>query len=103
MADKPFIRTICRPFAHAWEHALRSGREFKTEHWLKRASDGVDQWHLSRIAPMKDAASNVVKWFGTDTDSEEQKQAKANAESASRASALDLALASGMKKSAGKP
>jgi len=79
------------------EHALRSGGEFETEHWLTRAS--------SRIAPMKDAASNVVKWFGTatDSDSEEQKQAKANAESASRASALDLALASGMKKSAGNP
>lgn len=68
-----------------------------------RASDGVYRWHLSRIALMKDAASNVVKWFGTATESEEQKQAKANAESASRASALDLGLASGMKKSAAKP
>jgi PAS domain S-box-containing protein len=39
--------------------------------------DGEYRRFLSRALPIRDAAGNVVRWFGTNTDVEEQKQAEA--------------------------
>lgn len=72
-------------FSACRQNALENGKEFKVEHRLRCASDGSYRWYISRVAPLKDANGNVVKWFGTSTDIEEQKRAQAKAERASRA------------------
>ena len=44
------------------------------EYRFKRARDGEYRWFLGRALPVKDAAGNVLRWFGTNTDIHEYKQ-----------------------------
>jgi len=39
-----------------------------------RGMDGIFRSFLTRILPMKDAAGNILRWFGTSTDVTERKQ-----------------------------
>jgi PAS domain S-box-containing protein len=41
-----------------------------------RRKDGAYRWFLSRAVPIRDAAGNVVRWFGTNTDVTELRDAK---------------------------
>jgi len=41
-----------------------------------RGADGRYRWFLSRAAPLKDGAGNVLCWFGTNTDITEQMEAE---------------------------
>jgi PAS domain S-box-containing protein len=45
-----------------------------------RSKTGEYRWFLSRAHPIKDAAGNVVRWFGTNTDITEQIEAAAERE-----------------------
>lgn len=56
-----------------WNAALRSGNIFEIEYRLRRVSDGTYRWHLARALPLRNAAGEIVKWFGTSTDIHEQK------------------------------
>ena len=58
----------------AWTAALRSGELYERAYRFKRASDGEYRWFLGRALPVKDAAGNVLRWFGTNTDIHEYKQ-----------------------------
>src|SRR5205085_4089233 len=60
----------------AWRSAAQSGSTFETEHRLRRACDQTYRWHLVRAVPMKNAAGEVMNWFGTCTEVESQKQAE---------------------------
>ena len=59
-----------------WTHALETGEPLEVLVRLRRASDDVYRWHLSRATAFRDAAGRVVKWFGTNTDMEDQKRAE---------------------------
>lgn len=39
-----------------------------------RGTDGQYRWFLSRARPIRDAAGNVLRWFGTNTDVTEQRE-----------------------------
>lgn len=41
-----------------------------------RGKDGQYRWFLSRALPLRDAAGNVVRWFGTNTDITDQRVAE---------------------------
>lgn len=56
-----------------WSKALQDGTPYEIEIRLKRASDGEYRWFLGRAVPYRDAAGEVVSWFGTCTDIHEQK------------------------------
>jgi PAS domain S-box-containing protein len=58
-----------------WEAATRRGDTYQTEFRLRRA-DGVYRWFHTRAVPHRDAAGQVVKWFGTNTDFEDFKRAE---------------------------
>ena len=58
----------------AWSAALRSGELYEMAYRFKRARDGEYRWFLGRALPVKDAAGNVMRWFGTNTDIHEYKQ-----------------------------
>lgn len=42
-----------------------------------RGKDGNYRWFLSRAVPIRDAAGNVVRWFGTNTDVSDLRDAEA--------------------------
>ena len=56
-----------------WENARRTGKPYEIEYRL-RGRDGIYRWFLCRGNPIRDAAGEVVKWFGTCTDIENQKK-----------------------------
>jgi PAS domain S-box-containing protein len=75
---------LMEPFCHtadqaatrkAWIKARESGSEFQVEHRMKLA-DGTFRWHLSRAYPVKSAAGEVQKWYGTATEIDAQKRAQ---------------------------
>jgi diguanylate cyclase (GGDEF)-like protein/PAS domain S-box-containing protein len=55
------------------ENARRTGDPYEIEYRL-RGKDGSYRWFLCRGNPIRDAAGEVVKWFGTCTDIEGQKK-----------------------------
>jgi PAS domain S-box-containing protein len=52
----------------AWTTSVRERRVHEHEYRLRRASDGVYRWHVSRAVPVLDERGDVVKWYGTTTD-----------------------------------
>jgi diguanylate cyclase (GGDEF)-like protein/PAS domain S-box-containing protein len=56
-----------------WQTALRTGESYNVEYRL-RGKDGSYRWFLGRANPIRNAAGEIVKWFGTCTDIEDQKQ-----------------------------
>jgi PAS domain S-box-containing protein len=56
----------------SWNQALRNGESVNTRHRL-RAADGTYRWHVTRGMPLKNAAGEVIKWFGSCTDIQEEK------------------------------
>jgi len=52
---------------------LASGKAGEVEGHIRR-HDGIFRWILMRVEPMRDAAGNIVRWYGTQTDIEDLKQ-----------------------------
>lgn len=50
-----------------WEHSLRTGEPYEIEYRLKHHT-GTYRWTLGLALPIRDAAGNIVRWFGTCTD-----------------------------------
>jgi PAS domain S-box-containing protein len=59
--------------SNAWRTAVARGEPYQVEH-RARTRDGEYRWHLSRGVPVRDAAGNVVQWYGSATDIHEQKE-----------------------------
>lgn len=57
-----------------WTRSLATGEPYEVEFRLRRG-DGVDRWHLGRANAERDAAGNIVAWFGTNTDIHDAKLA----------------------------
>ncbi len=55
-----------------WQHSIRTGTEFETEHRLQDR-DGGYKWHLSRGIAQKDAYDKQTLWISTNTVIHEQK------------------------------
>lgn len=60
-------------------HAFETGEPWEDTFPL-RSQAGEYRWFLSRALPIKDAAGNVIRWFGTNTDVTEQLAAAAERE-----------------------
>jgi len=73
----------------AWNHAVESGDTYRVESRL-RGADGSYRWFLMRGVPSRDAAGEIVKWFGTCTDIDDLKQAEQEARTARERLALAL-------------
>lgn len=58
-----------------YRQAFSTGQPWEDEFRLRRASDGMMRWHLSRAMPVRDATGAIVRWFGTNTDVHDQKLA----------------------------
>ncbi|HEX8656246.1 MAG TPA: PAS domain-containing protein, partial [Hymenobacter sp.] len=62
--------------AAAWQTATAAGRYYELEYRLRR-HDGEYCWFLTQVQPLRDAAGQVVEWFGTCTNVHEQRQIRA--------------------------
>lgn len=58
-----------------WREAIAGGTLFEMVFPL-RGADGQFRPFLTRVQPVRDAAGNVVRWFGTNTDISEQQAAE---------------------------
>jgi PAS domain S-box-containing protein len=58
-----------------FRRALATGEPWEDEFRLRRGSDGMLRWHLSRAMPLRDGEGKIVQWFGTNTDIHDQKLA----------------------------
>ncbi len=57
-----------------WRHSIVTGDVSQSEQRFRRA-DGQYRWHLTRSAPMRDAAGKIEMWIGSSTDVHEVKEA----------------------------
>ncbi|MBW3629455.1 MAG: PAS domain S-box protein [Gemmatimonadetes bacterium] len=64
-----------------WTASLRTGEPFEMEFPL-RSSEGEFRTFLTRVAPVKNEAGEVVRWFGTNTDVESLRRAERDVEQA---------------------
>ena len=58
-----------------WRACLATGEIFQYETRVRRA-DGEYRWMIHRKVPLRDANSNIVKWYGSSLDIEERKTAE---------------------------
>jgi PAS domain S-box-containing protein len=61
-------RTLAR-----WHHSLETGEPYEIEYRFRDA-DGEYRWFLGKAMPLRNAAGEIVEWFGTATDISERKQ-----------------------------
>ncbi|SMB95682.1 PAS/PAC sensor signal transduction histidine kinase [Hymenobacter roseosalivarius DSM 11622] len=59
----------------AWEEATRTGGKYEIEYRFVSRLGGY-RWFLGRAEPLRDAAGEVIKWFGSCTDIDDFKQAQ---------------------------
>lgn len=57
----------------AWDHSLKTGADFNMEILIKRKSDNMYRWHLSRSTPILNDEGTVTSWVGAAIDIHEQK------------------------------
>jgi two-component system, NtrC family, sensor kinase len=73
--NKPFHPDDQQGAWDAWQKATGTAGIYSIESRLRRA-DGTYRWWLVRGVPLKDAAGNIAKWFGTCTDIDDMKVAE---------------------------
>ena len=56
-----------------WHETLASGRPNDIAFRIRNA-DGIYRWHITRQVPARNAAGQIVAWYGTCTDIEDLKQ-----------------------------
>ncbi|PSB14727.1 histidine kinase, partial [filamentous cyanobacterium Phorm 46] len=61
-----------------WQESLITGEDYQAEFRLRRASDGMERWHLSRAVPIRGREGEIVEWIGTNTDIHDRKIAQLN-------------------------
>jgi PAS domain S-box-containing protein len=58
-----------------WQACIASGGPFEMEFPLRGAA-GQFRWFLTRVLPLRDAAGQIVRWFGTNTDVTDEREAR---------------------------
>jgi two-component system CheB/CheR fusion protein len=61
----------------AWDHSIRTGEDFNMEILLRRKSDEMYRWHLSRATAILNEEDKVVSWVGAAIDIHDQKTKQA--------------------------
>jgi PAS domain S-box-containing protein len=65
-----------------WRQSLETGTPFRTEHRIRRGTDGSYVWHLAQAEPVRDATGHVTHWAGTSVDIHQGKLGEAGARDA---------------------
>lgn len=70
--SKPFHPEDRVSAKSAWDHAVRTGEDYRIDSRL-RAADGSYRWFLLKGIPLHDDKGTIVEWLGTCTDIHELK------------------------------
>ena len=73
-----------------WRHSLETGEPYEVHYRLRR-NDGVYRWALGRAECVRNAACEIVRWYGTCTDIQDLVDARDKAEAANIAKTEFLA------------
>src|SRR5680860_1374852 len=65
-----------QPALNAWLTSVATGANYEIEIPVRRASDGLYRWHLSRALPVRNDAGQIIMWVGANTDIDDQKRAE---------------------------
>ncbi len=57
----------------AWGHSLASGDPYEVQ-FRVRLADGTYAWHLVRAVAQRDAAGQILRWYGTNTNIEAERE-----------------------------
>ena len=57
-----------------WQESVQSGKLFQAELRFWDRQEKRWRWFIGRALPARDAAGNIVKWFGSSTDIDDQKR-----------------------------
>jgi PAS domain S-box-containing protein len=66
--------------AEAWTRSVETGEPYEVEFRILRR-DGAWRWHLTRALPYRNAAGEILKWYGSSVDIHDQFELKRKAES----------------------
>jgi PAS domain S-box-containing protein len=66
-----------------WRASIATGARFEMTFPIRSASGGYRDF-LTRVAPLRDAAGKIIRWFGTNTDISQQLAAEAALRTADR-------------------
>ena len=56
-----------------WDHSMETGEDVNVEIQLKRNSDNMFRWHLSRAIAIRDEGGAITSWVGVAIDIHDQK------------------------------
>ncbi|MEJ8801190.1 PAS domain-containing protein [Pontibacter sp. H249] len=62
-----------QPTVDDWLYSMRTGQMYERELRLRDVYTENYRWFLARALPMRDAAGNIITWYGTATDIHDQK------------------------------
>ncbi|GAB3193920.1 PAS domain S-box-containing protein [Pontibacter aydingkolensis] len=62
-----------QPTVDDWLSSMRTGQMYERELRLRDANTENYRWFLARALPIRDAAGNIITWYGTATDIHDQK------------------------------
>lgn len=62
------------PCLRTFHAAVQAGEPCRVEYRLRERHTGAYRWFIGQAVPLRDAAGQVVQWFGTCTDIHEQKE-----------------------------
>jgi PAS domain S-box-containing protein len=88
-ADVDVLASVVHPddiqgLNDAWAEALNLREQLTCEFRLRRKSDGMYRWFLTRATPVTNAQGVVVRWYGTSTDIHEIRSVRSALEVADR-------------------
>jgi PAS domain S-box-containing protein len=88
-ADVDVLASVVHPddiqgLNDAWAEALNLREQLTCEFRLRRESDGMYRWFLTRATPVTNAQGVVVRWYGTSTDIHEIRSVRSALEVADR-------------------
>ena len=58
----------------AWNHAVSTGEDYAIEFRIRQGRNGPYRWHAVHGVPLRDAAGQVLRWFGTCTDIDDRRR-----------------------------
>lgn len=59
-----------------WQDSVASGEPYEIQYRLRNRTTKTYRWHLARGLPVRSAAGEIIRWYGTCTDIEDQKRAE---------------------------
>lgn len=65
-----------QPTLARWTDCIETGEPYEIQYRFRNRETDTYRWHLGRGLPVRNAAGEITRWYGTCTDIEDQKRAE---------------------------